>query len=98
VDLLRHETQVPKAGDYYTCRSAASRCSWSRQGRPINVLYNAVRTALDDVRRPQRQRGRILPLLLPLLDLPHDGTLKNIPMMESGYAGTRWGATTPTAT
>ena len=41
------------------------------------------------VRRPQRQHRRVLPLLLPRLEFHLDGKLRAIPMMESGYDGTR---------
>jgi len=95
-----HETQVPKAGDYYATRIGRQPMLMVRgKDDKVNVLYN---------RCPHRgsmmcgdrsgNAGEFFRCSYHSWTFHHDGKLRNIPMMESGYEGTRWGATTPTAT
>ena len=67
-----HESQVPKAGDYYTVQIGRQPMVMVRgaDGK-VNVLYNRCpHRGNMMVRRPPRQHRRVLPLLLPRLDLP----------------------------
>ena len=67
-----HESQVPKAGDYYTVQIGRQPMLMVRgaDGK-VNVLYNRCpHRGNMMVRRPQRQHRRVLPLLLPRLDVP----------------------------
>lgn len=92
-----HETQVPEAGDYCTVRIGRQPMIMVRgQDGAINVLYN---------RCPHRgamlcgnqagNTGDFFRCSYHAWTFHHDGTLKNIPMMESGYADTRWGKDNP---
>ena len=67
-----HESQVPKAGDYYAVQIGRQPMVMVRgaDGK-VNVLYNRCPHRGNMMcRRPQRQHRRVLPLLLPRLDLP----------------------------
>ena len=92
-----HETQVPKAGDYYTVQVGRQPMVMVRgKDGKVNVLYN---------RCPHRgsmicgdrsgNTGEFFRCSYHAWTFHHDGKLKNIPMMESGYAGTRWGRDNP---
>src|SRR6266850_2584618 len=92
-----HETQVPKAGDYYTTQIGRQPMLMVRdKDGKVNVLYN---------RCPHRgsmmcgdrsgNSGEFFRCSYHSWTFHHDGSLKNIPMMESGYAGTRWGRDNP---
>ena len=92
-----HESQVPKAGDYYTVQIGRQPMLMVRgaDGK-INVLYN---------RCPHRgnmmcgdrngNTGEFFRCSYHAWTFHHDGKLRTIPMMESGYAGTRWGKDNP---
>ena len=92
-----HETQVPKPGDYYTVQIGRQPMVMVRaKDGSVNVLYN---------RCPHRgsmicgdrsgNTGDFFSCSYHSWTFHHDGKLKNIPMMESGYAGTRWGRDNP---
>src|SRR4030081_2926059 len=87
-----HETQVPKAGDYYTTQIGRQPMLMGRgKDGKVNVLYN---------RCPHRgsmmcgdrsgSAGEFFRCSYHSWTFHHDGKLRAIPMMESGYAGTRW--------
>ncbi|TMH76632.1 MAG: Rieske 2Fe-2S domain-containing protein, partial [Betaproteobacteria bacterium] len=87
-----HETQVPKAGDYYTTQIGRQPMLMVRgKDGKVNVLYN---------RCPHRgsmmcgdrsgNAGEFFRCSYHSWTFHHDGKLRAIPMMESGYAGTRW--------
>lgn len=92
-----HETQVPAPGDYWTVQIGRQPMVMVRgkDGR-VNVLYN---------RCPHRgamlcgnqhgNTGEFFRCSYHAWTFHHDGSLKNIPMMESGYAGTRWNRDNP---
>jgi len=92
-----HETQVPKAGDYYTVQIGRQPMIMVRGANgKIAVLYN---------RCPHRgnmlcgdrsgNTGEFFRCSYHAWQFHLDGKLKNIPMMESGYAGTRYGKDNP---
>jgi len=92
-----HESQVPKAGDYYTVQIGRQPMLMVRgaDGK-VNVLYN---------RCPHRgnmmcgdrhgNTGGFFRCSYHAWTFHHDGALRTIPMMESGYAGTRFGPDNP---
>ena len=92
-----HESQVPKAGDYYTVQIGRQPMLMVRgaDGK-VNVLYN---------RCPHRgnmmcgdrhgNTGEFFRCSYHAWTFHHDGKLRTIPMMESGYAGTRFGQGQP---
>ena len=92
-----HESQVNKPGDYYTVQIGRQPMIMVRgaDGK-VNVLYN---------RCPHRgsmicgdrngNTGEFFRCSYHAWTFNHDGKLKSIPMMEAGYAGTRWGRDNP---
>jgi len=92
-----HATQVPKAGDYYTVQIGRQPMIMVRgvNGK-VNVLYN---------RCPHRgnmlcgdrsgNTGDFFRCSYHAWTFHHDGRLKNIPMLESGYKGTGYGRDNP---
>jgi len=87
-----HETQVKKPGDYYTVQIGRQPMIMVRGADgTVNVLYN---------RCPHRgsmicgdrsgNTGEFFRCSYHAWTFNHDGKLKNIPMMESGYKDTRW--------
>ena len=92
-----HESQVPKPGDYYTLQIGRQPMVMVRaKDGSVNVLYN---------RCPHRgsmmcgdrsgNAGEFFRCSYHAWTFHFDGKLKNIPMMESGYEGTRWGRDNP---
>jgi phenylpropionate dioxygenase-like ring-hydroxylating dioxygenase large terminal subunit len=92
-----HESQVPKTGDYWTVQIGRQPMVMvrSKDGK-VHVLHN---------RCPHRgamlcgnqsgNTGDFFRCSYHAWTFHHDGSLKNIPMMESGYQGTRWGRDNP---
>jgi phenylpropionate dioxygenase-like ring-hydroxylating dioxygenase large terminal subunit len=92
-----HESQIPKAGDYYTMQIGRQPMLMVRgaDGK-ISVLYN---------RCPHRgnmmvgdrhgNAAEFFRCSYHSWTFHHDGRLRKIPMMESGYAGTRYGPDNP---
>jgi phenylpropionate dioxygenase-like ring-hydroxylating dioxygenase large terminal subunit len=92
-----HETQVPRAGDYYAVQIGRQPMLMVRgKDGAIHVLYN---------RCPHRgnmmcgdrsgNTGGFFSCTYHGWTFQHDGALRSIPMMESGYAGTRFGRDNP---
>ena len=92
-----HESQVPKTGDYYTVQIGRQPMVMVRGADgAIHVLYN---------RCPHRgnlmvgdrygNSGEFFRCSYHAWTFHHDGRLRNIPMMESGYAGTPYGKDNP---
>src|SRR5512143_1095701 len=88
-----HESQVPQPGDYYTVQIGRQPMVMVRaKDGAVHVLYN---------RCPHRgamlcgdrhgNTGEFFRCSYHAWTFNHDGSLKNIPMMQSGYEGTRWG-------
>ena len=86
-----HESQIPKTGDFYQVQIGRQPMLMVRgKERKIHVLYN---------RCPHRgnmmcgdrhgNTGEQFRCSYHAWQFHHDGRLKQIPMMESGYAGTR---------
>jgi phenylpropionate dioxygenase-like ring-hydroxylating dioxygenase large terminal subunit len=87
-----HESQVKKPGDYYTLQIGRQPMIMVRgtEGE-VNVLYNRCPhrgTMLVGDR--QGSTGEFFRCSYHAWTFHTDGRLKNIPMMESGYEGTRW--------
>jgi len=92
-----HESQVPKPGDYYTVQIGRQPMLMVRgKDKMVHVLYN---------RCPHRgnmmcgdrhgNAGEFFRCSYHAWTFQHDGSLRTIPMMESGYAGTRYGKDNP---
>ncbi|MFL6572034.1 MAG: aromatic ring-hydroxylating dioxygenase subunit alpha [Burkholderiales bacterium] len=92
-----HESQVPKTGDYYAVQIGRQPMVMVRGGDgKVNVLYN---------RCPHRgnmmvgdrhgSSGEFFRCSYHAWTFHHDGSLRSIPMMESGYAGTPYGKDHP---
>ena len=92
-----HQSQVPKPGDYYTVQIGRQPMLMVRgSDGKVHVLYN---------RCPHRgnmmcgdrngNAGEFFRCSYHAWTFHHDGRLRTIPMMESGYSGTRWGPDNP---
>jgi phenylpropionate dioxygenase-like ring-hydroxylating dioxygenase large terminal subunit len=92
-----HDSQVPKTGDYYTLQIGRQPMLMVRAADgSVNVLYN---------RCPHRgnlmvgdrygSSGEFFRCSYHAWSFHHDGRLRSIPMMESGYAGTPYGKDHP---
>ena len=92
-----HESQVPKSGDSYPLQIGRQPMLMVRgSDGKISVLYN---------RCPHRgnmmcgdrhgNTGEFFRCSYHSWTFHHDGRLRKIPMMESGYAGTRYGPDNP---
>jgi len=87
-----HETQVPKAGDYYTVQIGRQPMIMVRgpDGK-ISVLYNRCPHRGNMIAGDRKgNTGEFFRCSYHAWQFHLDGKLKNIPMMESGYAGTRY--------
>jgi phenylpropionate dioxygenase-like ring-hydroxylating dioxygenase large terminal subunit len=92
-----HESQIPKAGDYYQVQIGRQPMLMVRgKDKQVHVLYN---------RCPHRgnmmcgdrhgNTGEQFRCSYHAWTFHHDGKLKNIPMMDSGYAGNRLNKESP---
>ena len=92
-----HASQVPNPGDYCTVQVGRQPMVMVRAtDSAVHVLYN---------RCPHRgamlcgdrhgNTGAFFRCSYHAWTFHHDGSLRSIPMMESGYAGTRWGRDNP---
>jgi phenylpropionate dioxygenase-like ring-hydroxylating dioxygenase large terminal subunit len=92
-----HDSQIPKSGDYYTVQIGRQPMVMVRGADgAVNVLYN---------RCPHRgnlmvgdrygNSGEFFRCSYHAWSFHHDGRLRSIPMMESGYAGTPYGKDHP---
>lgn len=92
-----HESQVKKPGDYYTVQIGRQPMVMvrGRDGK-VGVLYNRCphRGAMICGDR-HGNTGEFFRCSYHAWTFNHDGSLKNIPMMQSGYAGTRLGRDNP---
>src|SRR5438034_790956 len=92
-----HESQVPKAGDYYTVQIGRQPMLMVRgaDGK-VNVLYNRCPHRGNMMCGDRKgNTGEFFRCSYHAWTFKHDGKLRSIPMMESGYAGTRWGKDNP---
>src|SRR5262245_34421902 len=92
-----HESQVPRAGDYYTVQIGRQPMLMvrGRDGK-VHVLYNRCPHPgnMMSVARPVNA-GAFFRCTYHAWTFHHDGRLRSIPMMESGYAGTRYDKDNP---
>ena len=92
-----HETQVPKTGDYYTVQIGRQPMLMVRgKDGAIHVLYNRCPHRGNMMCGDRRgNNGEFFSCSYHGWTFHHDGGLRSIPMMESGYAGTRFGRDNP---
>jgi phenylpropionate dioxygenase-like ring-hydroxylating dioxygenase large terminal subunit len=88
---------VPKAGDYYTVQIGRQPMLMVRGADgAVNVLYNRCpHRGNMMVGDRQGSSGEFFRCSYHSWTFHHDGRLRSIPMMESGYAGTRYGKDHP---
>ncbi len=92
-----HETQVKKPGDYYTVQIGRQPMIMVRgaDGK-VNVLYNRCPHRGSMIAGDRSgNTGEFFRCSYHAWTFNLDGTLKNIPMMESGYKDTRWNRDNP---
>jgi phenylpropionate dioxygenase-like ring-hydroxylating dioxygenase large terminal subunit len=87
-----HETQVPKPGDYYTVQIGRQPMLMVRgKDGNIHVLYNRCPHRGNMMCGDRRgNTGAFFTCSYHGWTFQPDGALRSIPMMESGYAGTRF--------
>jgi len=87
-----HETQVPKPGDYYAVQIGRQPMLMVRgKDGTIHVLYNRCPHRGNMMCGDRRgNTGGFFSCSYHGWTFQHDGGLRSIPMMESGYAGTRF--------
>ena len=92
-----HETQVPKPGDYYTVQIGRQPMILVRgKNGKVNVLYNRCPHRGNMICGDTKgNTGEQFRCSYHAWTFHHDGKLKNLPMMESGYAGTRLNKDSP---
>jgi len=92
-----HESQVPKAGDYYTVQIARQPMLMVRAADgKIHVLYNRCPHRGNMMCGDRKgNAGDFFRCSYHAWTFQHDGKVRSIPMMESGYAGTRYGKDNP---
>jgi len=91
-----HETQVPKAGDYYTLQIGRQPMIMVRGANgKVNVLYNRCPHRGNMLCGDRKgNTGDFFRCSYHAWTFHHDGKLKTIPMKEA-YAGTRYGKDNP---
>jgi phenylpropionate dioxygenase-like ring-hydroxylating dioxygenase large terminal subunit len=92
-----HESQVPKAGDYYTVQIGRQPMLLVRgENGKVNVLYNRCPHRGNMICGDRHgNTGEFFRCSYHAWTFQHDGKVRSIPMMESGYAGTRFGKDNP---
>jgi len=92
-----HESQVPKAGDYYTVQIGRQPMLMVRAADgKIHVLYNRCPHRGNMMCGDRKgNAGDFFRCSYHAWTFQHDGKVRSIPMMESGYAGTRYGKDNP---
>ena len=92
-----HESQIPKSGDYYTVQIGRQPMILVRgSDGKVNVLYNRCPHRGNMICGDTKgNTGEFFRCSYHAWTFKHDGKLKNIPMMESGYNGTRFGRDNP---
>src|SRR5690348_2816733 len=92
-----HETQVPKPGDYYTVQIGRQPMIMVRgaDGK-VHVLYNRCPHRGNMIAGDRHgNTGEFFRCSYHAWTFKHDGKLRSIPMMESGYEGTRLNKDSP---
>jgi phenylpropionate dioxygenase-like ring-hydroxylating dioxygenase large terminal subunit len=92
-----HLSQIPKAGDYYTVQIGRQPMIMVRRSDgKVSVLYNRCPHRGNMICGDMKgNTGEFFRCSYHAWTFNHDGKLKNIPMMESGYSGTRYGRGNP---
>ena len=92
-----HETQVPKAGDYYTTQIGRQPMIMVRgSDGKVNVLYNRCPHRGNMMVGDRKgNTGEFFRCSYHAWTFKHDGKLRSIPMYESGYEGTRLNKESP---
>jgi phenylpropionate dioxygenase-like ring-hydroxylating dioxygenase large terminal subunit len=92
-----HESQVPNPGDYYAVQIGRQPMLMVRgKDRGIHVLYNRCPHRGNMMCGDRRgNTGESFRCSYHAWTFHHDGSLRSIPMMESGYAGTEVGRDNP---
>jgi phenylpropionate dioxygenase-like ring-hydroxylating dioxygenase large terminal subunit len=92
-----HESQVPKAGDYYQVQVGRQPMLMVRAGDgSVNVLYNRCPHRGNMMCGDRKgNAGDFFRCSYHAWTFQHDGTLRSIPMMDSGYAGSKIGKENP---
>src|SRR5512147_1524465 len=92
-----HESQMPRSGDYYTAQVGRQPMILVRgSDGKVNVLYNRCPHRGNMICGDMKgNTGEQFRCSYHAWTFQHDGRLKNIPMMESGYQGTRFGRDNP---
>ena len=92
-----HLSQIPKAGDYYTVQIGRQPMIMVRKSDGgVAVLYNRCPHRGNMICGDTRgNTGEFFRCSYHAWTFHHDGKLKNILMMESGYQGTRYGRDNP---
>ena len=92
-----HESQVPKAGDYYQVQIGRQPMLMVRASDGnVNVLYNRCPHRGNMMCGDRKgNAGDFFRCSYHAWTFQHDGTLRSIPMMDSGYAGTKIGKDNP---
>ncbi|MGH9576804.1 MAG: Rieske 2Fe-2S domain-containing protein, partial [Terriglobales bacterium] len=92
-----HESQVPKAGDYCTVQVGRQPMILVRgAGGKVNVLYNRCPHRGNMICGDRKgNTGEFFRCSYHAWTFHHDGALRSIPMMETAYAGTRYGKHNP---
>jgi len=87
-----HESQVPKPGDYYTVQLGRQPMVMVRgKDQRVQVLYNRCPHRGNMICGDRRgNTGEFFRCSYHAWTFQLDGRLRSIPMMESGYQGTRW--------
>lgn len=92
-----HESQVKRAGDYVTVQIGRQPMVMVRgSDGAVRVLHNRCPHRGAMICGDHRgNTGEQFRCSYHAWTFHHDGSLKNIPMMDSGYAGTRWNRDNP---
>src|SRR5262245_27145757 len=92
-----HLSQIPKSGDYYTVQIGRQPMIMVRKSDGgVAVLYNRCPHRGNMICGDMKgNTGEFFRCSYHAWTFHQDGKLKNIPMMESGYQGTRWGRDNP---
>jgi len=87
-----HLSQIPKSGDYYTVQIGRQPMIMVRRSDGgVSVLYNRCPHRGNMIAGDTKgNTGEFFRCSYHAWTFHHDGKLKNIPMMESGYQGTRF--------
>jgi phenylpropionate dioxygenase-like ring-hydroxylating dioxygenase large terminal subunit len=92
-----HLSQIPKSGDYYTVQIGRQPMIMVRRSDGgVSVLYNRCPHRGNMICGDTKgNTGEFFRCSYHAWTFQQDGKLRNIPMMESGYQGTRYGRDNP---